>query len=122
MMRKLIVSIIAIAGILVACHRINNNIIAGTYTSHAESSFSIADDTLIIDKAASENIYAVTRKTGYRRIVSAKPDSLRHLQKRWTATWYEQQQQLVILQTGSIFTFPPDGKSLLYGSSEYRKR
>jgi len=121
-MKRTILSIIAVAGILVACHRISSSTITGTYTNHAESQFSIADDTLIIKSTGSDNIYTVTRNTGYRRIVNGKPDSLRHLSKKMTGTWDEQKQQLVILQTGSLFTFPPDGKSLLYGNSEYSKR
>ena len=121
-MKRTIISILAIAGILVACHSISSNTLTGTYTNHAESQFSIADDTLYIAKTASDNIYTVTRNTSYRRIVNGKPDSLRHLSKKMTGTWDEQKQQLVILQTGSIFTFPPDGKSLLYGNSQYSKQ
>ncbi|WP_259070348.1 hypothetical protein HDF24_14600 [Mucilaginibacter sp. X4EP1] len=123
-MKKLVVSITAIAGILVACHSINSNkdFIPGTYTNHAESPYSQADDTLTIAQAGSDNIYTVTRKTGYHRMVNGKADSLRHQLNRWTATWDEQKEQLVILQTGGILTFPQSGNSLLYGSSEYRRR
>jgi len=120
-MKKLILSTIAIAGILVACHQINGNNITGTYINHAESPFSVADDTLLIGKTGSDNIYAVTRKTGYYRIIKGKPDSLRHLSKKMTGTWDEQQQHLVILQTGSNFTFTANG-NLFYGNSEYRKK
>jgi len=121
-MKRHLISLLAIAGILAACHSINKNSITGTYANHAENQFSIADDTLQISKTASENVFTVTRQTAYRRIVNGKPDSLRHLAKKMTGSWDGQKQQLVILQTGTLFTFPPDGKSLLYGNSEYRKR
>ena len=121
-MRKSIVSILAIAGILTACHSINSRTITGIYVNHAQSQFSIADDTLVIEPSDAENIYHVTRKTGYRRITNGKPDSLRHLLKKMTGTWDEPKQQLVILQTGNIFTFTSDGKRLLYGESDYSKR
>ena len=123
-MRKLAISIFAIAGILVACHSISSNkdFIPGTYTNHAESPYSQADDTLTITVTGSDNIYLVTRRTGYRRILNGKPDRLQHQLKKWTATWDTQKRQLVILQTGGILTFPQSGNSLLYGSSEYRRR
>ncbi|HEY8929592.1 MAG TPA: hypothetical protein VIM55_10405 [Mucilaginibacter sp.] len=121
-MRRIIVSILAVAGILTACHSINSRTVAGNYINHAQSQFSIADDTLVIEPAGAENIYHVTRKTGYRRIMNGELDSLRHLLKKMTGTWDESKQQMVILQTGSIFTFTQDGKHLLYGESDYTKQ
>lgn len=119
-MKKAIISIIAIAGILVACHSINRDDITGTYTNHAQSVYSIADDTLTITATASDNVFTVIRGTAYRRITNNKPDSLQHQFRRWPATWDSQQKQLMILQTGSIFSFP-DAHSLLYGNSVYQK-
>jgi len=120
MMRKAIVTIVTVAGILVACHSINRDDISGTYTNHATSPYSEANDTLIITSTSSDNVFTVVRRTGYRRILNHQPDTLRHQFSKWPATWDEQQRQLMILQTGSIFTFP-DEHSLLYGNSVYRK-
>jgi hypothetical protein len=119
-MKKAIISILSIAGILVACHSINRDDIIGAYTNHAESAYSIADDTLTITATASETVFTVVRRTAFRRIVNGKPDSLQHQFRRWPATWDTQQKQLMILQTGAIFSFP-DRHSLLYGNSVYRK-
>jgi recombinational DNA repair ATPase RecF len=98
------------------------NFIPGTYVSQAQSEFSMANDTLVIEPAKNtDNLYLVTRKTGYRRIADGKVQSLEHKVKHWTGEWDTQKQLMQVLQTGNTFIFQPDQHNLLNGSSAYRK-
>jgi hypothetical protein len=124
-MRKAILSVLAVAGILVACHSIDTSIqsfIPGTYVNQAQSEFSVANDTLIITQAKNtDNIYLITRKTGYRRIADGKEQELQHQVKRLTGECDSQKQIIQIMQTGNTLIFQPDKNNLLNGSSEYWK-
>ena len=96
--------------------------IPGTYVSQGRSDYSIANDTLEIALGKNtENIYLITRKTGYRRISDGKLQPLQHQVKHWSGEWDEQKQILQIMQTGNFLLFQPDKESLLNGSSEYWK-
>ncbi|EHQ27522.1 hypothetical protein [Mucilaginibacter paludis] len=117
--------VIAVLG-LAACHSGNSSstkdFIPGTYVSQARSEYSIANDTLVIEAGKNtENIYLITRKTGYRRITDGKLQPLQHQVKHWSGEWDEQKQILQIMQTGNFLLFYPDKGSLLNGSTEYGK-
>ncbi|MDB4925514.1 hypothetical protein [Mucilaginibacter sp.] len=117
---------IAVIG-LSACHNQNDNsikdFIPGAYVNQARSDYSIANDTLIIAPGKNtDNIYLITRKTGYRRIVDGKLMPLQHQVKHWSGEWDSQKQILQVMQTGNFLLFQPDKNSLLNGSSEYNKR
>jgi hypothetical protein len=121
----MIILAIAVIG-LTACHSGNNSntkdFIPGSYVSQARSDYSIANDTLVITPGKNtENIYLITRKTGYRRITDGKLQPLQHQVKHWSGEWDEQKQILQIMQTGNFLLFYPDKGSLLNGSSEYWK-
>jgi hypothetical protein len=123
-MKKSIISFVAVTGILVACHSISNDqsFIPGTYVNQAQSEFSVANDTLVITQAKNtDNIYLITRKTGYRRIADGKVQQLQHQVKHWTGMWDNQKHLMQILQTGNTLTFQPAQNSLLHGSSIYGK-
>lgn len=125
MKKYILILTVAVMG-LAACHSgSNSNIkdfIPGTYVSQARSDYSIANDTLVIEAGKNtENIYIITRKTGYRRITDGKLQPLQHQVKHWSGEWDEQKQILQIMQTGNFLLFYPEKGSLLNGSSEYWK-
>jgi hypothetical protein len=124
MKKHLLILGAAILG-LAACHSESAHVkdfIPGTYVSQGRSEYSVANDTLVIVKANnSDNIYLITRKTGYRRITDGKFQPLEHQIKHWTGTWDMQRQTIQVLQTGNPLIFQPDKNSLLNGSSEYHK-
>ena len=88
------------------------NFIPGIYVNHAESAYSIADDTLIIT-----DDYQVTRRSTYHR-TDGQP---RHLVKHFNGIWDESKQVLTLAQTGTLLFFRPAEKMLLLGNSIYRK-
>jgi hypothetical protein len=86
--------------------------IPGIYVNHAESAYSIADDTLVITKD-----YRITRRTTFRR----KGGMPQHKVKNYTAVWDSGKQTLQLTQNGTILMFRPDENKLLIENSEYRK-
>jgi len=124
-MKKLIFKTMLLPiSLLAACGNKSQTIdfIPGTYVNQAQSGYSIASDTLIITQAENtQNIYLVTRKTGYRRINDGKIQALQHQVKRLTGTWDEQKQLLQIMQNGILISFQPEQNKLLIQNSEYWK-
>jgi len=124
-MKNLAFTALAILGLLSACgsgSEANISFIPGTYVNQAQSEFSVANDTLVIETAKNtDNIYLITRKTGYRRITDGKVQQLQHQVKHWTGMWDTQKQILQVMQTGNTLIFQPDKHNLLNGSSEYWK-
>jgi recombinational DNA repair ATPase RecF len=115
---------IAVLG-LAACQSENSKVkdyIPGRYVNEAQSEYSVANDTLIIEPARNtESIYTITRKTGFRRITQGKLQSLQQQVKHWTGEWDGQKQTMQIMQTGNVLLFNPEKGTLLNGNSEYRK-
>jgi len=124
-MKKLIFKMMLLPiSLLAACDNKSQTIdfIPGTYVNQAQSGYSIASDTLIITQAENtQNIYLITRKTGYRRINDGKIQALQHQVKRLTGTWDEQKQLLQIMQNGTLISFQPEQNKLLIQNSEYWK-
>lgn len=123
-MRKITFLLVISALGLAACNSGSavKDFIPGTYVSQAQSEFSVANDTLVIEPAKSaDNLYLVTRKTGYRRIVNGKVQAAEHKVKHWTGEWDTQRQVFQVMQTGNTFIFQPDQHGLLNGNSTYKK-
>jgi hypothetical protein len=98
--------------VMAACNQNNNHFVAGTYVNHAESQYSVADDTLII-----AGDYRVTRRTTYHR-TGGQP---RHLRKQFNGVWDENKKVLTLTQTGTQLLFRPAEKTLLLDNSTYHQ-
>ena len=96
------------------------DLIPGTYVNHAQSEYSVADDTLIVKAdPLTETSYQVTRKTGYCRILNGKLQPEQHQAKTFTGLWDEQKQTLQLTQNGIIILFGP--RQLHVQNNTYRK-
>jgi len=82
----------------------------GTYVNHAESEYSVADDTLVIAPD-----YRVTRNTTYHR----RGGQPRRLVKHFNGVWDADKQTLELTQTGTLLIFRPG--ELRLANSTYRK-
>jgi hypothetical protein len=109
-MRNLIFA--GLLSLVVACTSKKIDFAAGTYVNHAESEYSVADDTLII-----ATDYHVTRRTTYHR-TGGQP---RHLVKQFNGVWDENKKMLTLTQTGTQLLFRPAEKILLLGNSVYHQ-
>ncbi|MDB5159559.1 MAG: hypothetical protein JWR50_4266 [Mucilaginibacter sp.] len=98
------------------------NFIPGTYVNHAESAYSIADDTLVITAAPQNpNSYQVTRKTAFSRKVANQLQPPEHKLKSFMTIWDADKQSLQLTQNGTVILFQPDNNTLRVENSEYRK-
>jgi hypothetical protein len=116
--------ITGLAIILAACQNNNStgDFIPGTYVNQAQSEFSVANDTLVITKAANTNyIYLIMRKTGYRRIGDGKLYPLKHQVKHLTGNWDPVKQVMQLMQNETTLIFQPDQNKLFIGSNTYWK-
>lgn len=95
--------------------------IPGTYVNHAQSNYSIADDTIQITPGTTENTYHILRKTGFRRIRDSKLQAPEHKVKSFTGLWDAQKQTLQLTQNGTVLLFQPDSAQLVVENSAYRK-
>jgi hypothetical protein len=96
--------------------------IPGTYVNHAQSAYSVADDTLqIIPDVMTENSYHVIRKTAFRRILNGKLQPEEHQMKSFNGLWDEQKQILQLMQNGIILVFQPDSNKMVIQNSPYRR-
>jgi hypothetical protein len=90
--------------------------IPGSYVNHAQSEYSIADDTLIIKAdPLTESSYQVTRRMGFRRTNGP----LQHQIKIFSGLWDEQKQTLQLTQNGIIILFGP--RQLHVQNNKYHK-
>lgn len=98
------------------------NFIPGTYVNHAESAYSIANDTLVIVPAPQNpNSYQVTRRTTFWRKAENKVQPPQHKVKTFTAIWEESKQTLQLTQNGTVILFQPGSNELTVENSTYRK-
>ena len=125
-MKTLIVKLMLLpVSFLAACNSKNDKAIEsipGTYVNHAQSLYSIADDTLqIIQDGGNENSYLISRKTGFRRILNGKLQPEEHQVKSFNGLWDEKKQILQITQSEIVLIFQPDRKKMTLQNSEYKK-
>ncbi|MEO6524974.1 MAG: hypothetical protein ABIN91_25035 [Mucilaginibacter sp.] len=98
------------------------NFIPGIYANHAESAYSVADDTLIVTgENGNANNYHIIRRTTFWRKEGNKKQPPQHKIKNYTAVWDNSKQVLQITQNGGLLLFRPDENKLLMENSEYRK-
>ncbi len=96
--------------------------IPGTYVNQAQSAYSMANDTLVIQvDPLTENSFRVTRKTGFRRILNGQPGSEQHQAKIFTGIWDDSKQALQLTQNGIILLFSPGARQLEVQNNQYRR-
>jgi hypothetical protein len=88
----------------------NRNFTPGTYVNHAESAYSVADDTLVINSD-----YQVTHRTGFRR----KGGQWQQQTKTYAAVWDETKHSLQLTGNGLVMVFR--GDEVIIGNTIYRR-
>ena len=122
-------TLLFIAGmILTGCNGLLKNddaiqsFIPGTYSSHAEGEYSIADDTLVIIKVSNNgNAYTIIRNISYQRIIEKKIQPVEYKTEKWITIYDEKDKVLYEQKEGKIISFVPEKNILFLGSSGYKK-
>ncbi|GAA4131918.1 hypothetical protein GCM10022216_02440 [Sphingobacterium kyonggiense] len=94
--------------------------IPGTYVNSAGGEYSVADDTLVIEPAESNN-YVIDRKTGFNIIRDGKKGKREYETEKWQAIYDEATRSLTETRLGKSITFYPSSNSLRVGTREYNK-
>jgi hypothetical protein len=96
------------------------NFIPGTYIRSFTQEFSVAADTLFI-AGSGNKMYAITRKTGYKRIENGKTGNKQYKTAHWVARFDPETNFLYELQHGKVITLYPDSGYIRVMNSLYRK-
>ena len=94
--------------------------IDGTYVSHSEGEYSIADDTLVIS-AIDDKSYIITRKTGYQKLRDGKLLPKEQRDEKLTASYDKQNGQLQESKRGRLITLDKDNKVVRMEATDYKK-
>lgn len=120
-MKHLLILSSLLIGFIAACNtNRTRDYIPGTYINHAESEYSIADDTLVIEQLE-KNHYIIYRKTGFKRLEAGKLGRPEYDTEEWQALYDEATSSLHEVSKGKFITFYPDANKLMVGKREYRK-
>lgn len=94
--------------------------IPGTYVNSAGGEYSVADDTLFIEPAESNN-YVIQRRTGFNVITDGEKGKRQYETEQWNAIYDEGTKALTETRKGKIITFFPESNTLKVGKREYQK-
>jgi len=121
-MKKIKLIAIAISIITLAGCWSNGTIefMEGTYVNSAGGEFSIASDTLVIERVEGNN-YVVHRRTGYNLIADGKVGSREHETEEWSCLYNPDRQTLLEKRKGKIISFFPERSALSVGQRVYQK-
>jgi hypothetical protein len=86
----------------------------------AAGKYSVADDTLVIVPAESNN-YLVERRTGFNRISDGVRGKREYEKESWNAVYDEGTKTLQETRLGKLITFYPDSSFLRVGKRKYKK-
>jgi len=92
----------------------------GTYVNSAGGEFSIASDTLKIERIEG-NSYQVLRSTGYNLIRDGKVGKREHGTELWSCTYSPATKTLTELKKGKLISFFPEKGALAAGRRVYKK-
>ena len=92
----------------------------GVYVNSAGGEFSVASDTLVIERVEGNN-YVIHRKTGFNLVSDGKIGKREYEQEEWRTVYDPQSQLLTETKKGKLITFFPKKKVLLVGRREYQK-
>jgi len=118
---KTIFMALMVAGIT-ACHADQSReFLSGTFISSDTGELSKADDTLIIEPAASNN-FLLHRRTGYKLIRQGVTGKRQYEREEWQAVYDESTKTLSEIKKGKLLTIYPDSGYILIGKRKYIKK
>jgi hypothetical protein len=121
MKRKFLWPGIMLGLVLTACNALTGKrVLEGTYVSHSEGKYSIADDTLIVE-TGDGNLMLIHRRTGFRRLTDGRPGKKEYETEAWKAVWDKEEDVLKELWKGRLLYLDRDSGGLILGKRVYRK-
>ena len=116
------VLLIGCAALLVACSHSRNSALSGIYVNQAQSEYSAAYDTLIIDAASLEaKTYTVQRHVGFQRIKNGQKLPTEYKKETWQAVWDADKQVLAETEYGRQIRLSADTPGVWIKNTLFRK-
>ncbi|RQO77734.1 hypothetical protein DBR40_07100 [Pedobacter sp. KBW01] len=121
MKRNFIWAGIFLGFVLAGCNSLTGkSVLEGTYVSHSDGKYSVADDTLVVEKGDG-NLVLIHRRTGFRRLTDGKPGKKEYETEEWKAVWNAADGTLKELRKGRLLYLDRDSDGLILGRRVYRK-
>lgn len=98
----------------------NRSSITGTYVNHAGGTYSVADDTLMVQQVEGNN-FTIHRRTGFNLIREGKKGKREHETEEWNGIYDAESGTLTETRRGKMMVFRADPASLSIGKREYKK-
>lgn len=119
---KTIILLFAVA-LIAACNgSTKNSDISGVYVNQAQSEYSVAWDTLIINPVSkTTKTYTVERRDGFQRIRNGVKQPMEYKQEKWDATWNTDKQVLAETELGRQIRISPDTPGVMLKNTLFRK-
>lgn len=94
---------------------------SGTYVNSAGSEFSIASDTLVLERSAGDQ-YLIHRRTGFRMLDEHGNAGPRQFEsEQWKAVYDAKTKVMTEQRRGKLITFSDDGKEMTVVRRKYQR-
>lgn len=111
--------LVAIVCLLTGCE--SSPDFSGTYVNSAGSEYSIANDTLVLERSEGE-AYLIQRRTGFRMLdEQGKAGPLQHESEEWKAVYDRETRVMTEQRRGKQIRFSDDGKSMTVVRRVYQR-
>jgi hypothetical protein len=111
--------VIAIVCLLTGCN--SNPDFSGTYVNSAGSEFSVASDTLVLERAEG-NDYLIHRRTGFQLLdAQGKPGKRQFESEEWKAVYDPESKVMTEQRRGKPISFSADGKQMTVVRRVYQR-
>lgn len=94
--------------------------LSGTYINSAGSEFSVADDTLRVEKGEG-NHFLIHRSTGFNLLDESGIRKRQYEREEWIAVYDTETDVMTEQRSGKLITFSPGGKEMLVGKRRYTR-
>jgi hypothetical protein len=116
------VMLICLAACIAACGNSKNPSLSGVYVNHAQSEYSVASDTLIIDAVNLTNkTYSVERHAGFQKIRNGQKQPEQFKKESWQAIWDSGNQVLSEGEYGRQIRLSSDTPGVLLKTTLFKK-
>ncbi len=108
-------------GLSISCTSFQEPDFSGTYVNTAGSEFSLANDTLVLEKADGQN-YLIHRSTAFQLLgATGKPGKPQHEKEEWTTAYDSGAQLMREKRQGKEISFDADKKVMSVGRRKYKR-
>ncbi len=118
-MKKQTAFLLVMVTTILSCSNKSENI-EGTYVRTIDHEFAIGGDTIFIN-LINDKTYLIEKRSRFRRILKKKLQPSESSSQKWVGTYDDKDQFIRVELSGKTIAFSEEKKTLLLGTSEYRR-